>query len=92
MPGTGISAHVDDPKQFGEWVCGVSLSSGCEMTFNNRETKHEVDVFLERCSLYVMTGESRYNYTHCIKPRKSDKGIPRERRLSITLRYLRSTF
>ena len=85
LPGSGISPHIDDNHQFGSWVCGISLLSNCEMTFSRG---HDIDILLERRSLYIMTEESRYKYTHCIKPRKSDKGIPRNRRISITFRYV----
>ena len=86
LPGVGISAHIDDPRQFGEWVCGVSLLSATEMNFSGEG--RSVDVNLKRRSLYVMEKESRYRYTHEIKPRKSDNGIKREKRISITFRYL----
>jgi len=39
-------------------------------------------------SLYIMTGESRYEYTHSIAPRKSDKGKKRSERISLTYRWV----
>jgi len=81
VPGQGISKHIDDPKQFGEWIMCISLGSHVEMTFD------DYDISLNPCSLVVMTGDSRYKYTHQIKSRKSDKGIPRTTRVSITFRF-----
>jgi alkylated DNA repair dioxygenase AlkB len=88
-PGQGIGAHTDDINKFGEWVCGVSLSSQCEMTFYNPYSHDRSDIILERCSLYIMQNESRYNYTHAIAKRKFDNTIPRKKRISITFRYIK---
>ncbi len=85
--GTGISKHVDDPVQFGEFVCGVSLLSSCEMTFTNTNDSKDIhNIFLKRRSLYILTERSRYNYFHEIKNRKKDGGISRSKRISITFR------
>lgn len=90
VPGQGIRAHVDDPSKFGEWVVTVSLGSGCEMEFARKEEKYRVR--LEPRSVYVMTGESRYKWTHAIAGRKTDPGpprIPRTTRVSVTFRALK---
>ena len=80
--GQGIGKHIDDPKQFGKWVIGISLGSNILMSFGDTEIK------IERLSLYEMTNHARYDIPHSITPRKSDKGVKRDRRISITMRYL----
>jgi len=84
--GQGISPHIDDPKQFGDWVIGISLGSDCIMNFNkNIET---VPQKLKQRSIYQMIGDARIIYKHEIPPRQSDNGIKRQTRISITFRYI----
>lgn len=80
-PGVGISPHVDDPAQFGTWICGVSLLSNCLFTFAKQGK--EQDVLLEERSLYVLSGDSRYKFTHQLKPKNV-----KSKRISVTYRYL----
>jgi alkylated DNA repair protein alkB family protein 8 len=51
------------------------------------------ELLLPRRSLLLMTGPSRYGYTHAIRPRKTDvidgKTVPRQGRYSITMRTVR---
>jgi len=67
-----------------------SLGSACVMTFSQGDKK--VDKFLKRRSLVVMSGDSRYKWTHAIAGRKTDKYVGatlrRERRVSVTFRQL----
>ncbi len=97
VPGQGISAHLDS-SVFGDTVASLSLMSACVMTFrtiHNAATARDAvtfDVLLRPRSLIVLSGDSRYKYTHEIAARKSDmwKGRRsyRTRRCSITYRYL----
>lgn len=91
VPGQGIRAHVDDPKQFGDWVITVSLGSTCQMDFEKTDEKYSI--ILQPRSAYVMTGESRFKWTHSIPMRKSDmikdKKVKRETRVSITFRSMK---
>ena len=87
----GISAHIDQ-LSFGEAVATVSLLESWPMLFRQIDDSAKVEVFLEVRSLAVMTGESRYGWTHEIAKRKIDingglKKI-RKRRLSLTFRTL----
>jgi alkylated DNA repair dioxygenase AlkB len=90
QPGQGISAHKDyEPF---EQVASLSLASGCLMEFA-KPSRHCIKSFwLEPRSLLVLTGEARHNWTHAIRPRLADVvhglKIPRERRLSLTLRTI----
>jgi alkylated DNA repair dioxygenase AlkB len=86
QPGQGISAHKDyEPF---DQVASLSLASGCLMEFaKSGRTQY---LWLEPRSLLVLTGEARHEWTHAIRPRLTDvvqgSKIPRERRLSLTLR------
>ncbi|XP_060530801.1 alkylated DNA repair protein alkB homolog 8 isoform X2 [Cylas formicarius] len=69
-PGQGIPHHVDTHSAFDDPIICLSLKSSIVMEFRN-EKKH-VCVFLPQRSLLVMSGETRYNWTHSIIPRKYD--------------------
>lgn len=84
----GIAAHTDRVA-FGPSVATISLLESWPMTF--KKAGHEdMDVLLESGSLAVMTGESRYEWTHQIRARKFDQQgamkVSRHRRLSLTYR------
>ena len=84
----GIAGHIDRTF-FGEAVATVSLLESWQMLFRS-PTGDKSEVLLERCSLAIMTGESRYEWTHEIAKRKSETngGIKtiRGRRISLTFR------
>ncbi|MCB1721709.1 MAG: alpha-ketoglutarate-dependent dioxygenase AlkB [Rhodospirillales bacterium] len=90
LPGQGIAAHVDRTTCFTNAIASLSLASPCIMQFANPETGEKKDVFLEARSLAVFADEARYNWTHGIAARKSDKidgfKIERRRRVSLTFR------
>ena len=84
----GIAGHVDRTS-FGEAVATVSLLESWQMLFRS-PIGDKSEVLLERCSLAVMTGDSRYEWTHEIAKRKFEPigGIKaiRGRRISLTFR------
>jgi alkylated DNA repair dioxygenase AlkB len=88
QPGQGISAHKDYAPF--DQVASLSLLSGCLMEFAKPATPVIHSLWLEPCSLIVLTQEARHEWTHAIRPRISDlvqgERIPRQRRLSLTLR------
>lgn len=86
LPGQGISAHIDCEPCFTSTIATVSLGSQCEMEFVSRKTGEKKQLLLWPGSALVMTGEARYDWTHAIPFRKSDRGIPRQRRVSLTFR------
>jgi alkylated DNA repair dioxygenase AlkB len=90
-PGQGIAPHIDDCKQFGDWVISVSLGSSLIINFTKDNIKKEI--WIEDGSLYEMKLDSRYKWTHSINSVKTDEfdGIKynRERRISITFRYIK---
>ena len=87
----GISAHIDQAS-FGGVVATISLLESWPMLFRRVDDSEKVKVFLEVRSLALMTGESRYGWTHEIAKRKVDLdgGLKkfRKRRLSLTFRIL----
>ena len=91
QPGQGISAHKDY-EPFDE-VASLSLASGCLMEFAKPKPERK-SIWLEPRSLLVLTGEARHEWTHAIRPRLADvvqgTKMPRERRLSLTLRTIRA--
>ena len=86
QPGQGINAHVDCEPCFKDTIVTVSLGSAYEMDFIGRETGEVRSTMLDPGSALVMRGEGRYRWQHRIKARKSDRGIPRGRRVSLTFR------
>ncbi|XP_045695866.1 alkylated DNA repair protein alkB homolog 8 isoform X2 [Phyllostomus hastatus] len=70
-PGHGIPAHIDTHSAFEDEIISLSLGSEIVMDFKHPDGV-TVPVMLPRRSLLVMTGESRYLWTHGITPRKFD--------------------
>lgn len=44
------------------------------------------NIYLESRSLLVLKGDARYKWKHGIAARKSDNGVKRQRRISLTFR------
>lgn len=86
LPGQGIGKHIDCVTCFEEQICSLSLGSNCEMEFEEVGTGNFQVTLLERCSLISLKGPARYNWQHSIKPKLSDNGIKRSRRISLTFR------
>jgi alkylated DNA repair dioxygenase AlkB len=89
-PGQGIADHVDCEPCFDGVVASVSLGSACVMNFTETASGLVVPVVLEARSLTIMRGPSRYDWTHGIVARKTDRHdgrtIRRSRRVSLTFR------
>ena len=88
LPGQGISAHVDCVPCFADKIVSLSLGSGAIMQFARGHEKQEL--YLEPRSIVILSDIARYEWTHAIPARKSDKvggiKVPRDRRVSITFR------
>lgn len=89
-PGQGIPPHVDTHSAFEDPIISLSLGDSVVMEFKNAKNDH-TSVFLPQRSLLIMSGESRYNWTHGITPRKLDL-IPTESGLSVRKRGTRTSF
>ncbi|XP_053685733.1 alkylated DNA repair protein alkB homolog 8 [Sabethes cyaneus] len=70
-PGQGIPPHVDTHSAFRDPIISLSLGSEILMEFRDTRGNH-LNVDLPRGSLLIMSGESRYGWTHGITPRKMD--------------------
>ncbi len=84
LPGQGIADHIDHTKQFGDVIVCISLGSDVQIDFTGEG--RVISHLIAKNSLYIMKGKARYEYTHGIKPRKSDNKIPRNTRFSLTYR------
>jgi alkylated DNA repair dioxygenase AlkB len=89
-PGQGITPHVDCVPCFGPVVCSITLGSQCVMELSAVMGEAAESLLLERCSLVVLAGESRYKWRHAIPGRRTDRVggqvLPRKRRVSLTFR------
>lgn len=86
-PGQGIGAHTDHPD-YGEEIFCFTIGSGACMTFSQQGEIY--NLYTTHRSLYVMTGDSRWKWTHEMKKRKNDiingVKVTRGERISITFR------
>ncbi|XP_044142012.1 alkylated DNA repair protein alkB homolog 8 [Bufo gargarizans] len=70
-PGQGIPPHIDTHSAFEDEIVSLSLGSEIVMDFRHPDGTN-VPVMVPQRSLLVMSGESRYLWTHGITPRKFD--------------------
>ncbi|KAL6069745.1 Alpha-ketoglutarate-dependent dioxygenase AlkB [Balamuthia mandrillaris] len=90
LPGQGINPHIDKPELFHDGIVSVSLGSSCVMEFKNSAGQKR-PMALDQRSLVLLTGPSRYEWTHSIPARRKDKlpnglSFERKRRVSLTFR------
>ncbi|RKP11333.1 hypothetical protein BJ684DRAFT_22115 [Piptocephalis cylindrospora] len=96
--GQGIMPHVDSLK-FGPVVISVSLLSPCALHVcrvrkkgEEAESADDHTLALHRRSAVVLSGESRYGYTHGISKDEIDwvdeERLVRSRRISLTIRRI----
>lgn len=86
LPGQGIAAHIDHVKQFGNIILCISLGSDIVIDFIGEGRK--ISHLIKENSLYIMSGAARYEYSHEIAARKSDNGVARKNRISLTYRIV----
>lgn len=94
QPGQGIPSHIDTHSAFEDPIMSLSLCSDVIMEFKKEEKT--LCVSLPRFSLAIMSGESRYAWTHGIIPRKFDiittknglSTLVRGTRISLTFRKI----
>lgn len=94
LPGQGIACHIDSKNQFGNKILCISLGSDIEMEFAKNNDIHKF--LIKKNSMYIMSDEVRYEYTHHIRHRKKDiiNSIPKPRgiRYSLTFRKKKLNF
>ncbi|GMF63813.1 unnamed protein product [Phytophthora fragariaefolia] len=85
-----IKPHVDSIKFSGRVVAGINLLSPSIMRFKEEHGDSIIDAYLQRRSMYMMTGRVRYHYTHEILPGaqvfRGELPVNRTHRISIMLR------
>jgi alkylated DNA repair dioxygenase AlkB len=93
-----IGKHIDGqrgnrPNIFGPRIVSISLLEDTNFIFTNTQTKEKVEIYAPRRCMLVMTGDSRYIWTHEIPKRlsvningKSVKKNDGYRRISLTFR------
>ena len=85
--GQGITKHTDI-KSYGKVIGCFTFNSGCNMIFR-KDNKKET-IYVKPNSLYIMSGECRYDWTHEMPKGNSDmvdnEKINRSRRISVTFR------
>lgn len=86
QPGQGISAHVDCEICFNNRLAIISLAWPYEMEFQHVHSRTTAKLVLDIGSLLILADEARYQWTHQIRARRQDRGIRRQRRLSLTFR------
>ena len=91
----GIGKHIDRPQIFSDRIVSFSIGGDCNFIFRNTLNRDEkAELYIPHGSLMIMTGDSRYKWTHEIPKRlsvKNDQGRnvkkpPDFRRVSITYR------
>lgn len=94
-PGQGIAAHIDTHSAFTTEIASLSLENEIVMEYRHPDGVTSESAILAPRSLLVMTGASRYEWTHAIQPRLFDVidgvKVDRRRRLSVTFRKIQST-
>lgn len=90
MTGQGISKHIDN-IQYGNTIgCYTIGDIDSGATFKFRKDEQVKSIYIEPNSLYIMSGDARYLFSHEMTKAKKDKVnnniIPRGRRISITFR------
>nr|CAD7425400.1 unnamed protein product [Timema monikensis] len=91
QPGQGIPSHVDTHSAFEDPILSLSLGAPVVMEFKYQEGRN-VPVYLPQRSLLVMSGESRYLWSHGISPRKTDIVPTPCGTLSVHNRGIRTSF
>lgn len=86
-PGQGIGAHSDSDS-YGDTVVCFTFGGGREMEFIRGSESYRL--YTNPATMYVMTGESRYEWKHLMRPRLTDTvngvRIPRTACFSVTFR------
>lgn len=67
---SGIPSHIDTHGVFDDYILSLSLNSDIIMEF--RKENYHNSILLKSKSLLIMSGESRFDWTHGITPRKFD--------------------
>lgn len=90
--GDGCNPHVDDISFWTDIVIGVSFGSSTVMNFT-RPNNSEINVYIPKCSVYILSDDARYKWTHSIPFTSTDcvygVDMSRNHRISVTLRQIK---
>ncbi|XP_063628414.1 alpha-ketoglutarate-dependent dioxygenase alkB homolog 7, mitochondrial isoform X1 [Cydia splendana] len=86
-----IKPHIDAVRFCGGMIAGLCLLSDAVMRLQHETHKHlGLDALLQRRALYIMSGVSRYEYTHAVLGGEESvwrgEKLPRRRRVAVILR------
>lgn len=101
-PGKGITSHIDLPHRYADGILGVSLIGSAAMTMSHANTeKGTFHVYLPAGSVYIFTGEARWEWAHGFQEQMADlvqdsdsgesrgvRSIARSLRVSVTYRWM----
>jgi len=79
-PGQGIAPHTDHTKLFGPIIACITIGSSVPITFRNGNITKKLEI--KEGSMYIMTKDSRYKWTHSLTNKSKDV------RYSITYRAI----
>ena len=86
-PGMFVDFHTDSSTSFGTVIGIISVGDAWDMDFRYKYNSERTSILLERRSLVLMTGESRYDWEHGIPSSfRNHDGKVRSRRVSVVLR------
>ena len=94
-----IPPHIDSPVLFGKSIASISLGHSCVVEFCKAHHGEDPEIIdkltISPCSLYYMTGPSRYDYYHRIPDKKYNSQIDplseKNVRISLTFRNVISS-
>lgn len=96
----GIAKHIDGlrgnkPNIFGPVIVSLSLGEDTNIIFRDTKSRDTANIYVPKGSLLVMTGDSRYTWTHEIpklstinRNGESIKKSENYRRISLTFRSI----
>lgn len=89
--GAAIDPHLDDSWLWGERLVTLNLLSDTTLTFSTQNSTPspyvEVEIFMPRYSLVVVSGSARYQWQHSIR-----REHVTSRRVAVTVRELSREF
>ena len=65
--GQGISAHIDHVQLFGPLIATLSLGTPTDLVFKHRRSARTYVLTVHPGTVVLMSGESRYGWTHELK-------------------------
>lgn len=80
-PSQGIAPHIDHTGLFGSIIACITIGSSVPITFRKGDITKKIEI--KEGSMYIMTKDSRYKWTHSLTNKSKDI------RYSITYRVIK---